>query len=152
MNPNTELMEKFFKIGRLMHQSHHRKSKHCSESCRGQGRVLSILKRNPEITQKELSALLDIRSQSLGELLVRLERDGCIIRVPSETDRRVLHITLTEQGMKAAGQAEENKERSAELFDCLSEEEKEYLEQVLNRLEDAFEKEAGMPEDMQTEE
>jgi len=152
MNPNTELMEKFFKIGRLMHQSHHRKSKHCSESCRGQGRVLSILKRNPEITQKELSALLDIRSQSLGELLVRLERDGCIIRVPSETDRRVLHITLTEQGMKAAGQAEENKERSAELFDCLSKEEKEYLEQVLNRLEDAFEKEAGMPEDMQTEE
>ncbi len=152
MNSNTELMEKFFKIGRLMHQSHHKKSKHCSDSCRGQGRVLSILKRNPEISQKELSALLDIRSQSLGELLVRLERDGCIIRVPSETDRRVLHITLTEQGMKAAGQAEENKERSAELFDCLSKEEKEYLVQVLNRLEDAFEKEAGMSEDMQTEE
>lgn len=152
MNSNTELMEKFFKIGRLMHQSHHKKSKHCSDSCRGQGRVLSILKRNPEISQKELSALLDIRSQSLGELLVRLERAGCIIRVPSETDRRVLHITLTEQGMKAAGQAEENKERSAELFDCLSKEEKEYLVQVLNRLEDAFEKEAGMSEDMQTEE
>ncbi|NNJ31299.1 MarR family winged helix-turn-helix transcriptional regulator [Lacrimispora defluvii] len=152
MNPNTELMEKFFKIGRLMHQSHHKKSKHCSDSCRGQGRVLSILKRNPQITQKELSALLDIRSQSLGELLVRLERDGCIIRVPSETDRRVLHITLTEQGMKAAGQAEKNKERSAELFDCLSKEEKEYLGKVLNRLEAAFEKEAGRPEDMQTEE
>ena len=152
MNSNSELMEKFFKIGRLMHQSHHKKSKNCSDSCRGQGRVLSILKRNPEISQKELSALLDIRSQSLGELLVRLERDGCIIRVPSETDRRVLHITLTEQGMKAAGQAEENKERSAELFDCLSKEEKEYLVQVLNRLEDAFEKEAGMSEDMQTEE
>lgn len=152
MNSNTELMEKFFKIGRLMHQSHHKKSKHCSDSCRGQGRVLSILKRNPEISQKELSALLDIRSQSLGELLVRLERDGCINRVPSETDRRVLHITLTEQGMKAAGQAEENKERSAELFDCLSKEEKEYLVQVLNRLEDAFEKDAGMSEDMQTEE
>ena len=152
MNSNTELMEKFFKIGRLMHQSHHKKSKHCSDSCRGQGRVLSILKRNPEISQKELSALLDIRSQSLGELLVRLERDGCINRVPSETDRRVLHITLTEQGMKAAGQAEENKERSAELFDCLSKEEKEHLVQVLNRLEDAFEKDAGMSEDMQTEE
>ena len=152
MNPNTELMEKFFKIGRLMHQSHHSKSKYCSDSCRGQGRVLSILKRNPEITQKELSALIDIRSQSLGELLVRLERDGCIIRIPSEADKRVLHITLTEQGMKAAGQAEKNKERSAELFDCLSREEKEYLEQVLNRLEDAFEKEAGVPEDMQTKE
>ncbi len=152
MNPNTELMEKFFRIGRLMHQSHHRKSKHCSDSCRGQGRVLSILKKNPQITQKELSSLLDIRSQSLGELLARLERDGCIIRVPSDSDRRVLHITLTEQGMKAAGQAEENKEQSAELFDCLSEEEKEYLEKILDRLVVVFEKEASESGDMLSEE
>ena len=50
---------------------------------RGQGRVLSILKLKPEITQKELTYLLDMSKQALGELLKKLENCGYITRTPS---------------------------------------------------------------------
>lgn len=143
MNNNIDLMEKFFQISRLMHQSHHRTMDDCNASCRGQGRILLLLKKHPNITQKELSSLLDIRSQSLGELLVRLERNGCIIRRPSEADHRIMNIQLTPMGMEAAGRAENNKQKSAKLFDCLSAEEKSRLDDYLDRLMAGFENEAG---------
>ncbi len=146
MNQNVDLMEKFFQISRLMHQSHHRSLDQCNASCRGQGRVLSLLKNHPQITQKELSSLLDIRSQSLGELLVRLERNGCIIRTSSEADHRVMNIKLTPMGMEAADRAEKNKQQSARMFDCLSTEEKSRLDDYLNRLMTEFENEAGETE------
>lgn len=40
---------------------------------RGQGRIMSILKMEPEISQKELSYLLDMSKQGLAELLTKLE-------------------------------------------------------------------------------
>lgn len=141
MNHNQELMEQFFKVNRLMHHGNQKGGKECGDSCKGQGRVLSLLKENPHMTQKELSELLEIRSQSLGELLVRLERNGCILRTISDTDRRVLNITLTAKGEQAAKQAKENKERSARLFECLSEEEKQSLHHILLHLREELEKE-----------
>ena len=57
-----------------------------------------MLKLKPEISQKELSDLLDMRPQSLGELLGKLERNGYITRTPSERDQRVLIIRLTDAG------------------------------------------------------
>lgn len=65
---------------------------------RGQGRVLSILKLKPEITQKELTYLLDMSKQALGELLNKLENCGYITRTPSQEDGRVMIVTLTEKG------------------------------------------------------
>lgn len=141
MDYNQDLMEQFYKVNRLMHHGNKKEGKECGGSCKGQGRVLSLLKKNPHMTQKELSELLEIRSQSLGELLVRLERNGCIIRTISNSDRRVMNITLTAEGVQAAQQAEENRKRSARLFECLSEEEKESLHHILDRLREELEKE-----------
>ena len=42
-----------------------------------------------------------MRPQSLGELLSKLEKNGYILRTPSETDRRVMNIKLTDEGIKA---------------------------------------------------
>lgn len=131
---NRELMEKFFRLSRLLHHSHHTGTGECGGACRGQGRVLSLLKAHPEISQKELAALLDIRPQSLGELLTRLEESGCILRTPDETDRRAMNIALTPKGLTASERAERNKTQSAALFDCLSVEEKTQLDEILNRL------------------
>ena len=49
-----------------------------SNPYRGQGRVLAILKMKPEISQKELTYLLNMSKQSLAELLAKLERSGYI--------------------------------------------------------------------------
>ncbi|MBD3878241.1 MAG: MarR family transcriptional regulator [Quinella sp. 1Q5] len=64
----------------------------------GQGRILSALQKRRSISQRELGDILDIRPQSLGELLQKLEANGYITRHRSETDKRVLIIELTAKG------------------------------------------------------
>lgn len=105
---------------------------------RGQGRVLNLLKLKPETTQKELSYLLDMRPQSLGELLGKLEKNGYINREPLESDRRVMVIRLTEAGMKAADSSEPEEET---IFDVLSESEQESFKSIMGKLLDALESE-----------
>lgn len=106
---------------------------------RGQGRVLTLLKMKPEISQKDLSYLLDMRPQSLGELLTKLEKGGYITRTPSESDRRVMIIKLTEQGKTAAEDVEPVGGQDA-MFDCLSEQEQknmaDYLTRILQSMEE----------------
>ena len=104
---------------------------------RGQGRILSLLKLKPEISQKELSDILDIRPQSLGELLAKLEKAGYIERTPSETDRRGMNVRLTEAGRSAAEQPDDS--GPADFLDALTEEERanlaSYLSKITERLE-----------------
>lgn len=106
---------------------------------RGQGRILALLRIKPEISQKELSAILDIRAQSLGELLAKLEKAGYITRKPSEEDRRVMEIKLTEAGQRAAESGTDDEE-GEELFACLNEKEQETLSQYIGRLIEHLEK------------
>ena len=100
---------------------------------KGQGRILALLKLKPEISQKELSTILDIRSQSLGELLAKLERSGYITRTPSEEDRRVMNISLTEAGKEAANQSGQDSEKDM-IFGCLKEEEQTVLADLFERI------------------
>ena len=105
---------------------------------RGQGRILSLLRLTPEISQNELANILDIRPQSLGELLAKLERRGYITRTPSTTDRRAMDIRLTEAGRAAADLPDEPADL-ASAFDCLTDDEQaklgEYLERLIAKLE-----------------
>lgn len=108
---------------------------------KGQGRILALLKMKPEISQKELSSILDIRSQSLGELLAKLERSGFITRTPSQEDRRVMEIRLTEAGRKAASISGQEAEENT-VFGCLKEDEQVILgglfERIIGDLEEKF--------------
>ena len=58
---------------------------------RGQGRVLGILRMKPELSQRELTYLLNMSKQALAELLFKLEKSGYITREPSEEDKRVMY-------------------------------------------------------------
>jgi DNA-binding MarR family transcriptional regulator len=109
---------------------------------RGQGRILALLKLKPEISQKELSSILDIRSQSLGELLAKLERSGYITRSQSKADRRVMDICLTDAGKEAANQDEQQPDND-KLFGCLSEEEQDTLSDYFKRITDDLDKQFG---------
>ncbi|MFP8644268.1 MarR family winged helix-turn-helix transcriptional regulator [Priestia aryabhattai] len=100
---------------------------------RGQGRILKLLKLQPKTTQKELSYLLDMRPQSIGELLSKLERKGYIVRTPSEKDRRVLSVELTESGLEAI-EATEEQNNSSGIFNVLSEEEQDTLSHLMQKL------------------
>lgn len=141
---NLDLFELFTRLEWLLHRYHqqnHRYHGPMGDPHRGQGRVLALLKLKPEMSQKELSNILDIRSQSLGELLSKLEKSGYITRTPSETDRRVMDIRLTEEGRKASEQNEQKLDSEA-LFGCLNEEEqaalRDYLSRIISTLEQQF--------------
>ncbi len=124
----------------IFHRFQFKKSKQMIDSSKGQGRVLSILKMKPEISQKELTFLLDISKQSLAELLGKLEKNEYIVRKPSEEDRRVQMITLTEKGKEVSVGPEENQSDFSSVLDCLTAEELKnfdlYLTKILNRIKE----------------
>ena len=67
---------------------------------RGQGRVLSLLNTRDSMLQRDMCTALGIRPQSLGEILVKLERAGYIERKPSAQDRRTQTVRITEAGRR----------------------------------------------------
>lgn len=115
------------------HQQNHMNFGPMGDPRRGQGRILSILKMQPEISQKELSYLLDMRPQSLGELLAKLEKKGYISRTPSETDRRIMNIKLTKEGDEATESSEQEFSFDT-IFECLNDEEQKNLNDYLDRI------------------
>lgn len=74
------------------------------DASRGQGRVLKALALVPEISQKDLMVLLDMRQQSLAELLAKLEAKGLVEREQDAEDRRRQVVRLTEAGRAAAAE------------------------------------------------
>ncbi|WP_206911510.1 hypothetical protein IGL98_002151 [Enterococcus sp. DIV0840] len=139
------LMEQFLSLQAMMQRyfmKRRREHGPFGNPHRGQGRVLNLLKLKPETTQKELSYLLDMRPQSLGELLGKLEKNGYISREPLESDRRVMVIRLTEAGMAAADNSKQEEET---IFDVLSESEQESFKIIMSKLLEALE--AEIPEE-----
>ena len=109
---------------------------------RGQGRVLALLKMKPEISQKELTYLLNMSKQAVAELIAKLERGNYITREPSEADKRVMTINLTEKGAKAVTDADDNALETTKIFDCLNDDELDtfsnYLGRIIKRYEEQF--------------
>jgi DNA-binding MarR family transcriptional regulator len=147
---NMTLMQQFNKAMMLLHRYQHLRGRErgpFTNPHRGQGRIFAVLKMKPEISQKDLAYLLDIRNQSLSELLSKMEKAGYITRNQSETDRRVVDIKLTDAGREAAGQAEQQKEDDNDLFSILSEEERQNLSGYFARIIAELEKKtSGEPD------
>ncbi len=142
---NFDLIMQLTRVEWLLHRYHQQNHMHfgpMGDPHKGQGRVLAILKMKPEISQKELLDLLDMRPQSLGELLSKLEKNGYITRTPSETDRRVLNIKLTKEGTEATQSVEQGFSFD-NLFECLNKEEQENLSSYLNRIIETLEAQLG---------
>ncbi len=110
-----------------------------ADATRGQGRVLAMLKIQPEIATKDLSYLLGIRQQSLNELLNKLEKSGYVERRPSEADRRVMVVHLTEKGESVQQPALDYEE----ILGCLSKEELQQFGSYLGRIIAAFRTQEG---------
>lgn len=114
-----------------------------ADSTRGQGRILAMLKIQPEIATKDLAYLLGIRQQSLNELLNKLEKNSYVERRPSEKDRRVMVVHLTEKGKET----QEPETNYQEFLGCLSPEELLQFGEYLDRIIAAFRMGAGRGEE-----
>lgn len=100
-----------------------------------QKRVLILLLENGEMTQKKLTEKMGVQPGSASEVIGKLEAAGLIERKESEGDRRTADVTLSEQGIRMAKEAKEKRiERHQEMFCALSEEEKETLLSLAEKL------------------
>ena len=95
------------------------------EGKESQSRILMILRLHGAVTQKMLIQILHIQPGSASEILKKMEKAGLIIRVPNEMNRRASDIVLTRQGRSVW-----------EMMACLSEDEKESLFSMLDRMKE----------------
>lgn len=134
MDTKIKIIEQLRQLQLAMQRTAFR-SVQARSSYRGQGRVLSILKEQPEISRKELGEKSDISRQALTELLQKMEKKGYIVRRPDPRDRRILLIRLTQKGRVAAEETDVGTSDLPRLLDCLDNEKlavfSDCLEQIL---------------------
>ena len=127
---NQLLFHKFIMINEVLDRRNKKQNPEMKSITKGQGRLIILLKRKDGFSTKELSEILNISVTSLNETLNKLEQQNLIRKVPSPKDKRVLLVELTEEGRALEFKNHED----IDIFDTLSEEEKENLNEYLNRL------------------
>ena len=127
LDRNNKLIWNFRDIGHTMRQ--------ISEGRGSQKRILILLRETKGMTQKELTARLRVQPGSASEVINKLEQAGLILRTPSETDHRTTDIRLTPDGEALAKEASAKRAgRHEQMFAVLSEEEKDTLIALLERV------------------
>ena len=127
LDRNSKLLWNLRDLGHVM--------RHVSEGKGSQKRILMLLAEKESVTQRELTEQMGIQPGSASEVIGKLEAMGLLQRTPSEKDRRTMDVSLTESGKKAAQEAVVQREaRHSMMFECLSEEEKETLLSLLEKL------------------
>ncbi len=117
------------------HFLHHRRG-----GKRGQGRILKILYKEGEMTQRELQDCLGIQSGSMSEIVLKLEGNGLICRERDEEDKRKINLRITEEGRRFFQEKHEaHIEQDKKLFDMLTKEEQEQLKALLTKVLEGWE-------------
>ncbi len=111
--------------------------------------LLISLQENQSINSKDLSEALGITLKGMNRLLDRLEEAELVTLETVKEDKTLLTVQLTETGKKAARKAEQRKAEMDKVFDCLTEEEKNNLQSILNHLAENLEKELRQEDDVE---
>ena len=135
MNTDNNESSKADQLRHLLHKCNKYVFYHVGPGAR-QIKALSILKGGP-MSQKDLQEQLGVQPASVSELISKLEGRGLVERNRSDSDRRVVVLSLTADGMKHAAEAVETVS-SDELFACLDENEQDQLIALLEKLDRSF--------------
>lgn len=112
--------------------------KHRPPFGRGYGHILGLLSRQDGVSQQQLADEIGIRPQSVSEAVSVMEGHGFVRREPSEADRRVMLIYITEEGRSQHQRISVERQLHArEFFTVLNEEEKQTLFGLLEKLRQA---------------
>lgn len=93
--------------------------------------------REKEIHQREIENWLHLTNPTVTGILNRLEEKNFILRTTNPKDRRFRRILLTEKGccvLEKIGQELDN--RDARIYQCMTGEERQLLEELLDRILD----------------
>ncbi|HWS29692.1 MAG TPA: MarR family transcriptional regulator [Clostridia bacterium] len=101
----------------------------------GQRRILVTLLKRGSLTQKELQDTLEVSAAALSEILGKMEEASLIERKKSDDDKRQVRLLLLQKGRSAAIKAQEHYVRMLDrMFECLSDAEKNTLDEILGKL------------------
>lgn len=121
---NAELEKAIRSCGAYLYFELHKNSQ--------QSRVLDLLRRKGQTTQKEIQSELHIQAGSVSELITKLENRHLLKRTKDEKDRRRVLLEITERGI--AFLEDHKQEPDGGLFACLCDEDKILVTEKLNIL------------------
>ncbi|MFJ8074828.1 GNAT family N-acetyltransferase [Streptomyces sp. NPDC096176] len=102
-----------------------------------ESRVLYELAHSPRTDAADLRGALSLDAGYLSRLLAGFERDGLVVRAPSERDPRRQRITLTDRGRQAAALLDERSRQAVgTLVAGVPEAERERLTEALRTVRD----------------
>ncbi len=131
-----ELFNSFSEIFRSLHQkSYHKTDNACIYP--GHPKLLSLIKANEGITQKDLSEKTFVKPATITGTLSKLEANHYIYRIPDECDKRIMRVFLTPEGRHLAEESEKYFKRiTDQLFDGITREELQILLKVTKKMKD----------------
>lgn len=104
-----------------------------------QFRVLAYLRRNEGATLSDVAEFMGLMRPTVSKMVECMERRGWLERATSEQDRRCMHLRLTGPGLAIIESARvDARERLAELFHELPEEEKVSVVRAMDVLQRIF--------------
>ena len=97
--------------------------------------MAALYRRREGVTMSELSRMLLVSNGNATAVVDRLEKDGLVERIPSETDRRTVYVALTQTGLaQFEGLAKEHEAEVDTLFAGLSDTDIEMLTDIFKRM------------------
>ncbi|MGZ4164368.1 MAG: MarR family winged helix-turn-helix transcriptional regulator [Tumebacillaceae bacterium] len=97
--------------------------------------ILKMLDLKGKVTASELANAMGVKPSAVTAMIDRLYRGGYVLRERDEKDRRVVFISISEQGRATYEQAEKNRKKViSHFFQYLEPEELETLVRLYEKL------------------
>ena len=130
-NINERLYSTFYRAGYLLK----RKDAVGIPVSPAQLRLLHRISLCESISQRDLLDMIQVRPASLSNMIAKLETSGHLQRTRDLVDKRNMHICITAQGKELVEKFYfKQKDIAEQAFDCLTNEEKEKLQELLGKL------------------
>lgn len=136
---STQLSSSLREVVAAIHKGLRKQSSTISTYSMTEIETIAHLMRNPVLLPTELAALTRIKTQSMSQILAKLEGQSVIKRTPSKEDKRKVYISLTLFGKKMIEQTRYERDEwlKGVIEKSLTDKEKELLIKalpVLNKL------------------
>ncbi len=138
----SELSSSLRSVISALHKGLRRQSDSVNNYSMTEMETIGHLFRSPSLLPTELASLTKVKTQSMSQILKKLEEQSIIKRTPSKEDKRKVYISLTSFGKKMVEKVKYDKDEWLKnaIDKSLTEKEKVLLTKVLpvlNKLNEA---------------
>jgi DNA-binding MarR family transcriptional regulator len=96
----TELSSSLRSVVSSLHKGLRKQADSVKEYSMTEVETIGHLSRNSALLPTELASLTRIKTQSMSQILKKIEKQGIVKRTPSKEDKRKVYISLTPFGKK----------------------------------------------------